>query len=226
MDIEVNPLVLLIGIIQLSLVSSVLSDAELIGLLALTLTVPFLFRCNPLKILLTAKIILLTAALILIFGFIGEKETITAIAECSRFLSLVIISLLFVEKADLISLSTTLGRILSFLPGGIGWRISSALMMSLASFPFVFECGEEMLLSRKSRSFSFMHNPVKSLTEYTVSLMRLLFEKMIVFQDALYSRSFSVKEERTSYPIEKRDVFLLVFFIIIFSGVMLWKKKF
>ncbi len=224
MDRDVNPLVLLLGIILLSIVSSVLSDVELIILLFLTLTLPFFFGINSLKILFKLKIILFTALLIFVFGYIEKRETLSILADTARFLSLVLLSLLFIEKADLIELSTTIGKILSILFGSFGWKLSSSLMMSIVVFPLVFECGDEMILARKSRGYSFMHNPVKGLTEYTVSLMRLLFDKLVAFQDALLSRSFSIKKERTSYPLGRKNILLIVLFISLFIGVIVWKK--
>ncbi len=224
MDIEINPLVLFLGILAASIASTFLSGWELVSFLILSLFIPLIFGFNTFRMLWRMKIMLLTAALIALFGVAAEKEAMTVIGEVSRFLALITLSGMFVIKADLIRLSSSLGRLLSFLPYSIGWKLSSYLMLSLSIFPIVFESGNEMLIARKARLGSFFSHPVLNLTRYTVSLMRLLLRKMEIYQDALYSRAFSIKGEKTTYPLTKKDIFLLLLFFLLFIGIVIWKK--
>ncbi len=224
MDIEINPLVLFLGILAASIASTFLSGWELVSFLILSLFIPLIFGFNTFRMLWRMKIMLLTAALIALFGVAAEKEAMTVIGEVSRFLALITLSGMFVIKCDLIRLSSSLGRLLSFLPYSIGWKLSSYLMLSLSIFPIVFESGNEMLIARKARLGSFFSHPVLNLTRYTVSLMRLLLRKMEIYQDALYSRAFSIKGEKTTYPLTKKDIFLLLLFFLLFIGIVIWKK--
>ncbi len=221
---EVNPLILLSGVLLYSIATGLLSPLEMTALATLTLILPFFFGYNTLKLLWRMKIMLITALLILLFGIMEGKERISAIADTARFLSLITVSAIFVLNADLLSLSSELGNLLSKVIGSLGWKISSYLMMSLSIFPIVFASAREMMDARRARLGSFFSHPVKNLSEYTIALMKLLFEKTLIFQDALYSRSFTVKGERTSYPLSAKDYILLFLFIILFTGVLVWKK--
>ncbi len=221
---EINPLVLLTGVLLYSIITGLLSPLEMIIFATFTLITPFFFGCNTLKLLWRMKIMLITALLILLFGIMEDKETIIAIADTARFLSLITVSGIFVLNADLLLLSSSLGNVLSLVMGSWGWKISSYLMMSLSIFPIVFTSAREMMDARRARLGSFFTHPVNNLTEYTVALMKLLFEKMLIFQDALYSRSFTIKGERTAYPLSRKDCLLLLLFILLFIGVLVWKR--
>lgn len=220
---EMNPVVLLIGVILYSVLTGFLSGWEMIALFLLTLILPFFFGYNTLKLLWRMKVMLLTALLIFIFGLMS-KGVLNAASDTSRFLSLITVSGLFVLNIDLIYLSSSLGGILSVFFGKRGWKISSYLMMSLSIFPIIFSSAGEMLTARRARGGSFFKHPVKNLTEYTVSLMKLLFEKVLSFQDALYSRSFTLSSGRTTYPFTKREWILLALFVLFFTGAVIWKK--
>lgn len=221
---DIDPVVLFLGILLLSISSTLISGWETVLLLVLTLTLPLLFHLNTFKMLWRMKVMLFTAFLIALFGVIGDKDYLMIIADVSRFLALITVSALFVTKADLIRLSSSMSRLLSFLPFSLGWKISSYVMLSLSIFPIVFSSGREMLTARKARLGSFFSHPVANLTGYTVSLMKLLLRKTVNYQDALYSRSFTIRGEKTTYPLSKRDVLLLILFVLLFSGIVIWKK--
>ncbi len=224
MDIKPGPLVLLVGVILYSIASSFLTGWEAPALLFLTIIIPVLSGVNVFSLLWKMKVMLFTAALIFVFAVIEKKDTLTALSDTARFLSLITVASLFVLKTDLLALSSSLGKILSLVFGRTGWRAASYLMLSLSIFPIVFESADEMLRARRSRGGSFFSHPVKNLTEYTVSLMRLLFEKVLIFQDALYSRSFTINGEKTVYPPKRSDYILLFLFVLLFTGVTVWKK--
>lgn len=224
MDIKPGPLVLLVGVILYSIASSFLTGWEAPALLFLTIIIPVLSGVNVFSLLWKMKVMLFTAALIFVFAVIEKNDTLTALSDTARFLSLITVASLFVLKTDLLALSSSLGKILSLVFGRTGWRAASYLMLSLSIFPIVFESADEMLRARRSRGGSFFSHPVKNLTEYTVSLMRLLFEKVLIFQDALYSRSFTINGEKTVYPPKRSDYILLFLFVLLFTGVTVWKK--
>lgn len=224
MDMKPGPLVLLIGVILYSIASSFLTGWEAVMVLVLTIIIPILSGVNVLSVLWKMKVMLFTAALIFVFAVVEKKDTLTAFSDTARFLSLITVASLFVLKTDLLALSSSLGKVLSLVFGRAGWRAASYLMLSLSFFPIVFESADEMLRARRSRGGSFFSHPVKNLTEYTVSLMRLLFEKVLIFQDALYSRSFTINGEKTVCPPKGSDYILLSLFVLLFTGVIVWKK--
>lgn len=223
---QINPFVSLILLILTSIASSLLSGYEVIFVLLLVLIVPSFFRVNILKIMWSMKVMLITALLIFLFSYFGNGTLLSSLSDCSKFLSIIGLSALYVEKADLMDLSTTMGSILSPLFKERGRKAASSLMMTLALFPIVFSTATEMMNARKARGGSFFHHPVKSITDYVVSMMRLLFQKVVIFQDALYARSWSTGGERTKVKFRKKDWFVLLLSVLLFIGFFLWKKVF
>ena len=117
--------------------------------------------------------------------------------------------------------------ILAFSPLSTEPDISPLLSDKRILLPYITEDGSmefgkgEM---RKSRCDSFFAHPVSSVTDYTVSLMRLLFQKVLIFQDAMYSRGWSEDGERTKFRVGRKDMVFLVCSIVLFVGYLLWIK--
>ena len=172
------------------------------------------------------KVMLITALLIFLFSYFGKETLLSSLSDTAKFLSIIGLSALYIKKSDLIDLSTTMGSILSPVFGKRGRKAASALMMTLALFPIIFSTATEMMNARRSRGGSFLYHPIKSITEYIVSMMRLLFQKVVIFQDALYSRSWTTGGERTKVLLGKRDWTIMILSLLLFIGLVLWKKVF
>lgn len=222
--VETNSLVLLLGVILFSFSVVLLSPIERIIVLLLSLIIPFFFGINTLSFLLKMKGVILTSLLILVFGFIEKKEISETLSSFSLFLSLVIVSFLYILNTDLLLLSSYLGTLLYPVFKKRAWRISSSITSTLFLLPLVLTQSSKMLEARKIRGGNFLSHPIKNLIEYTVSLMLLLIKKLDDFQTSLFIRSFSFRERRTTYPLKKRDYFLLSFFILSFISIVLWKN--
>ncbi len=122
----------------------------------------------------------------------------SALTDTSRFLSAISVAALYIATTDLTELSAALGTALGKVIGKPAWRFASGVMLTIALFPLIFQAATEMLAARKARGGSFFSHPVRNLTDYTVSLMRLLFQKILIFQDAMYARAYSPEAERTA----------------------------
>lgn len=222
--VETNSLVLLLGVILFSFSIVLLSPLERIIVLLLSLFLPFFFGINTFSFLFKMKGVVLTSLLILIFGFIEKKEISETLSSFSLFLSLVIVSFLYILNTDLLLLSSNLGALLYPLFKKRAWRISSSITSTLFLLPLVLTQSSKMLEARKIRGGSFISHPIRNLVEYTVSLMLSLLRKLDDFQTSLSLRSFSFRERRTTYPLKKRDYFLLFIFILSFIAIALWKS--
>ena len=221
-----NPFSTLVSLILLSIASSMMSDLEALVFLFFVLFLPLFFRINLFTLLWKMKVMVITAILIFVFAITGDKSLLSALSSTAKFLSVIALSALYVERSDLLDLSTTMGSLLSPVMGKTGRKAASSLMMTIALFPIIFSTGSEMMNARKSRGGNFFRHPVSGITSYTLSLMRLLFQKVLIFQDALYSRSWSTGGERTPVKLTRRDtVFILVSFLL-FVWYLLWKKVF
>lgn len=222
--VETNSLVLLLGVILFSFSVVLLSPIERIVVLLLSLIIPFFFGINTLSFLRKMKGVILTSLLILVFGFIEKKEISETLSSFSLFLSLVIVSFLYILNTDLLLLSSYLGTLLYPVFKKRAWRISSSITSTLFLLPLVLTQSSKMLEARKIRGGNFLSHPIKNLVEYTVSLMLLLLSKLDDFQTSLFIRSFSFRERRTTYPLKRRDYFLLFIFILSFIAIVLWKN--
>lgn len=222
--VETNSLVLLLGVILFSFSVVLLSPIERIIVLLITLFIPFFFGINTFSFLWKMKGVVLTSLLILIFGFIEKKGISETLSSFSLFLSLVIVSFLYILKTDLLLLSSYLGTLLYPLFRKRAWKISSSITSTLFLLPLVLTQSSKMLEARKIRGGNFLSHPIKNLVEYTVSLMLLLLRKLDDFQTSLFIRSFSFSEKRTTYPLRRRDFFLLLLFILSFIAIVLWKN--
>lgn len=221
---QINPFASLIALILASIASSLLGDYEALILLLSVTIIPFFFRINILKVMWSMKVMLITALLIFLFSIFGEGTLISSLGDSGRFLSIVALSALYIQKSDLLDLSTTMGSILSPIFGKNGRKAASAVMMTLALFPIIFSTATEMMNARKARGGSFLRHPIKAITDYVLSMMRLLFQKVLIFQDALYSRSWSTGGERTQIKFEVRDWSLIFLSAVLFIGFILWKR--
>ena len=223
---QINPFATLIALILSSIASSLLGEMEALVVLCLVTIIPFFFHVNILRVMWSMKVMLITALLIFLFSYFGKGTLLSSLSDTAKFLSIIGLSALYIKKSDLVDLSTTMGSILSPIFGKRGRKAASAVMMTLALFPIIFSTATEMMNARRSRGGSFLYHPIKSITEYIVSMMRLLFQKVVIFQDALYSRSWTTGGERTKVLLGKRDWTIMVLSLLLFIGFVLWKKVF
>ena len=220
----INPFSTMVALILSSVASSLLNEYEALALLILVTIIPLFFKVNIFKILWSMKVMLITALLIFLFSYFGKGTLLSSLSDTSKFLSVVALSALYIKKSDLIDLSTTMGTILSPIVGKRGRKASSAVMMTLALFPIIFSTATEMMNARRSRGGSFFRHPISSITDYTLSMMRLLFQKILIFQDALYSRSWSTGGERTKVVLGKKDWLVIILSAMLFTGLFIWKR--
>ena len=220
----INPFSTMVALILSSVASSLLNEYEALALLILVTIIPFFFKVNIFKILWSMKVMLITALLIFLFSYFGKGTLLSSLSDTSKFLSVVALSALYIKKSDLIDLSTTMGSILSPIFGKRGRKASSAVMMTLVLFPIIFSTATEMMNARRSRGGSFFRHPISSITDYTLSMMRLLFQKVLIFQDALYSRSWSTGGERTKVVLGKKDWLVIILSAMLFTGLFIWKR--
>ena len=194
---KVNPFALLVALILSSLSISILSDIPSLVVLAIVVFLPFFFGINIPKILWSMKVMALTAILIFVFALMADKGLMRSFGDTARFLAVIALSALYVTTADLLEMADTLGSVL---------------------YPVFGKNG------RKCRQGSFFRHPVSSLSEYVISMMRLLFNKVVTFQDAMYSRLWRPDGERTRVAFRKTDYAVMVMSLLIAIGVFLWTK--
>ncbi|MBQ0072499.1 MAG: hypothetical protein KBS81_11715 [Spirochaetales bacterium] len=215
---RLNPLSKLLMVLFFSIGVARLYGVASFLVLGMVLVLPLCFGKNLFRTLWKMKVMLLTALLIYVFRLLDESGQMGALTDTSRFLSAIAAAALYIETTDLTELSAALGTVLGRIIGKPAWRFASGVMLTIALFPIIFQAATEMLAARESRGGSFFSHPVRNLTDYTVSLMRILFQKILIFQDAMYSRAYSPDTERTAPLYHPQDlVFVLctLFFLLL-----------
>lgn len=89
-------------------------------------------------------------------------------------------------------------------------------MLTLTLLPLILNSAKEMQEARINRNGSFITHPIKNLKEYSVSLMRLLFDKLETFNDALIARSFSSEKSRNSEEWKISDTLIFSSLLVLF----------
>lgn len=134
----------------------------------------------------------------------------TGLFEGLRLMLLLSFSFLFIEVADSTELSSSLGKMLSPIIGKKAWVLSSMIMVTLSMIPMILESAKEMFHARQSRNENFLAHPIKALSDYSISLMKLLFKRSEEYYDALLCRGFKEDQERIAPPISSSDTITLM----------------
>lgn len=195
---RLNPFIKLLVVMLFSIAVSRMQGCFPLLILGVVLFVPLLFHKNLFKTLWKMKVMLITAFLIYLFRLLNEGDQLQALSATARFLSTIAAAALYIATTDLTELSAAIGTLFGRIIGKAAWRFASGVMMTIALFPIIFQAATEMLDARKARGGSFLAHPIDNLTDYTISLMRLLFQKILIFQDAMYARAYTEEAERTA----------------------------
>lgn len=215
---RLNPFIKLLVVMLFSIAVSRMQGWLPLLVLAAVLFLPLLFHRNLFKTLWKMKVMLITAFLIYIFRLANVGEQLSALSATARFLSTIAAAALYIATTDLTELSAAIGSFFGKAIGKAAWRFASGVMMTIALFPIIFEAATEMLDARKARGGSFLAHPIQNLTDYTVSLMRILFQKILIFQDAMYARAYTEEAERTAplyHPFDFGILLCAVLFLLL-----------
>lgn len=210
-----NPGVLLFGLISFSILISTASEMMIIPYLPILLITSLIFRVHLISCFKKSPILLMMAVFIAISEIAENGLDIIAFLEALRFLILLGFSLLFLETTDPIELSASIGSILSPVMGKKAWKLSSAVMITIAIIPIVFRSAQEMINARHSRGMRFLRHPIRNLTEYLESLMLLLFKKSENLALALEARGFSPARKRFTEKLSFLDIITLICIILL-----------
>lgn len=219
-----NPGVLLFGLISFSILISTATEVRVIPYLPALIFGSMIFRVHLISCFRKSPILLVMALLIAITEIANNGVRTVAFLEALRFIILLGFSLLFLETTDPIELSTSIGNILKPVMGKKAWKLSSMVMITIAIIPIVFKSAQEMINSRRSRGIKFLKHPIRYLSDYLVSLMRLLFKKSENFALALEARGYSEYRKRSSKKLSATDIIILVCIIILTVLTLLSRK--
>lgn len=212
---RINPFIKLLLMIVLSIAFSSYSGISLYIGFSLLVIIGYSSKIKLLRELMKMPMLLLIALVVAISEYIATNELSASFGKFVSFLSIISLAVIFTSSTDIIELSGSIGAVLSPLIGKKGWRFASYIMMTIALFPMIFQTASTMLQSRRSRCGSFFSHPLRNLSEYTISLVKLLFRNAAIFEDALLARAFNPDAKRNAEKPRICDTLLLVCVLIV-----------
>ena len=211
-----HPILNLISLLLFSLsATSGKEHALLVSSLLLVILFLVARRKTPRKSSISRGLIYLLL-FILISNLIISKDAYYSLHQALEFATLVIASLMFSILTYPDELSSSLGNFLHPFLGKRGYSIASSAMLSLYMIPRIMQKGQIMLDARKARNMSFMRHPVKTIGEYSESLITSLIDECKVMEEALSSRAFRPDVKRYGKKIRFLDTLPLILTVIFF----------
>lgn len=207
---KLNPTFKLLFLIFFSITISSAKGVELYVAIVSLFVIGALARVNLCHNLIKMPAMLVIAMFIALTEYINTKSISSTVDESLSFLGVLLLAILFITTTDIIELASSLGHYLHHVIGKNAWVLSSSIMITFVLLPMIFSCSTTMLQARRARGGRFFDHPVKNLSEYTISLLLLLFKKAERFEDALISRAYDAKAERDAKTAQRCDYIALI----------------
>lgn len=222
---RLNPAFKLLYLILLSILISTANGAELYIHAIFLILIGAIARINLIKLILKLPVMIIIALFIAISEYINTKSINSTIEESFTFLTLILVTILFMTTTDVTELASSIGHYLSPVFGKKAWSLASSVMITLALLPMIFSSSTIMLQSRRARGGSFLSHPIKNLSDYIISLLSILFKKSIIFEDALLSRAYTSDTRRHAKVATKYDILILICLILLTISIFLLRRN-
>lgn len=207
---RMNPGVLFIDLLAISILISTAPLLYLTLYAFLFIFASMLFRRGIFKSFANSPFLIILILMSFLSHFATTHSLEKGLGEASRLTLLLAFSFLFIEVVDSTELASALGNILSRFIGKRAWVLSSLMTVTVALIPVIIGSSKDMFQARQSRNENYLKHPVKSLSDYSISLMRHLFARSEDFHYALLSRGYKEEMERSAPPIALSDIISLI----------------
>lgn len=207
---RMNPGVLFIDLLAISILISTAPLLYLALYAFLFIFASMLFRRGIFKSFANSPFLIILILMSFLSHFVTTHSFEKGLGEASRLTLLLAFSFLFIEVVDSTELASALGNILSRFIGKRAWVLSSLMTVTVALIPVIIGSSKDMFQARQSRNENYLKHPVKSLSDYSISLMRHLFARSEDFHYALLSRGYKEEMERSAPPIALSDIISLI----------------
>lgn len=204
---KANPLIKLLLLIAFCIVVStapLATTGAMLGLLVLTM---LLIRLPLLSYGRDLRFFLIMGSLILLANGLSTRDWTLAWNLTLRFLAVILAAIIFSDTTDFWDLSCAIAPLIDWIPFVHGWRIASAIQLTIMLVPMVFDATNAVRDAQRSRC-GFKGNPVKALITYAWSVMDTLLEMLDDVSDSLDARLFDPDVKRERPPIKLVDVVL------------------
>ena len=218
-----NPLVKLSALIVLS---SLLSFATPLFIMVFFIFLAFLslaIRLPWRSLIAGCTFFLILAAFIFVTDLMDERSALEAAASALKFLSVLIMSLIFTDTTSPNDTARSISAFLYpvFRKGAVTFGFIVELTLSM--IPTVLETMVGIKDARASRGEVMLRHPVRALTGLSISLFSALLDNISSYADALEGRLYSDEVRREAPGFTYRDL-IMVLIIAAISGVIIWTR--
>ncbi|MDD7201306.1 MAG: energy-coupling factor transporter transmembrane protein EcfT [Sphaerochaetaceae bacterium] len=204
-----NPLTKLFLLLSICIISSGATLAAAIAILVLLGGVAALIRLPLASYGRDLRFFAVMGLLILLVNGLSTGDWALATLLTLRFLDIILAAIIFSDTTDFWDLSCSIAPVLDLIPFVHGWRVASAIQLTIMLVPMVFEVTEQVRDAQQARG-AFLGNPVRALATYASQVMETLLDKLDDASDSLDARLFDPDARRASLPMRAGDLPLLV----------------
>ena len=218
-----NPLIKLACLIILSPLLSFTSAVSVIMFFITLLILTFVIKLPWRSLLSGCIFFLILAAFIFITDIMDDKTALTSAASSMRFLSILIMSLLFTDTTSPNDCAKSISAFLYPVFRKKAVTFGFIVELTLSMIPTVLETMTGIKDARASRGEVMLHHPIRAMTGLSVSLFSSMLDNITSYADALEGRLYSDEVRRKAPEFSHRDA-ILTAILIALSGVLLWTK--
>lgn len=201
-----NPLTKLLSVIALCVILFTLSLTGLIIILAALIVTMWAQRLPIIRYRRELRAFTVILLLIAVTEYLSGGTLIAAMVASSRFIAIILLGLLLTDCTAADDVARSLGSLLNRLPLVNGWKVASAIEMTLALLPMIFDASLEVVTARTSRLERRRRRPLSSLISLSSSIFSLILDKAEDLALALQAREWDPSSHRRTLGYTKADV--------------------
>ncbi len=211
---KMNPNAKLLSVLVFSAIVSSAGSCVVFIMSLLALMLAMAIRLPFARYLKESIFFLIIAACMVLSAAVDTHNAVLAASKGIGFLAMVLASMLLTDSTMPDDLSRSLGSALSHVVGRRAYILAAAVEITISMIPIIVDSAIGMFEARRARGASFVHHPVRTISEYSVSIVSDLLNKAEIYTDALYARGYDASARRSVPEYRALDVVVILFDII------------
>ena len=207
---RMNPNVKLLSVLVFSAIVSSAGSLLVIILSFLALMLAVAIRLPFARYLKESIFFLILAGCMVISAAVDTHNAVFATSKGIGFLAMVLASMLLTDSTMPDDLSRSLGSAFSHVLGRRAYILAAAVEITISMIPIIVDSAIGMFEARRARGASFARHPVRTISEYSVSMVSDLLNKAEVYTDALYSRGYDASARRSIPGYSALDAVVII----------------
>ncbi len=218
---RMNPNAKLLSLLVFSAAVSSVCDALVFILAFLVLLLAFLIKLPFGAYIRESFLFIILAVCMSVTAYLSTEQVSAAAASGIGFLAMVLASMLLTDTTMPDDMARSLGAALSHVIGRRAYVIATVVEVTVSMIPLIVDSTVTMYEARRSRSSSFVSHPMRSISEFAVSVISDLLDKAEEYTDALYARGYDAAKRRDVPSYRTSDVIVIISDVIITTILIL-----